>query len=420
MTRNTDGRAPGQSLQLAGTRRTLRVGELTRYLKRLIEDDKLLTGLSIVGEVSDISRPGSGHVYFTLKDDVSQLGCVLFRREVQQNLEELRGLRTGVSVIAEGSMKVYEPRGAYQLYVDRLQVQGAGAAEMRFQRLKRKLEAEGLFASERKRSLPAAPASVALITSPDSSAYHDVIHRLQKQWPLTKVIVAGASVQGESAAGEIVLALDIVNRMTDAEVILIVRGGGAPEELACFNDERLARAIFASRLPVVTGVGHQDDFTIVDFVADHRAATPSLAAAAVVPDGISYRRRSSDLRRTLRGAVQGGVRRRRQSLSAAQTALLRASPVNRVHVRRQHLDEVFVRLQRLSLSEMQVRRRRLDALDRQLHALDPLGILSRGYALMTDASSGEVIASVHDATPGRRINARVKDGSFAAVVGGDE
>jgi exodeoxyribonuclease VII large subunit len=398
----------------------LRVGELTRYLKRLIEDDRLLTDLSIVGEVTDISRPGSGHVYFTLKDDASQLGCVLFRREVQQNLEELRNLKPGVNVVAEGAMKVYEPRGSYQLYVDRIQVQGAGAAQIRFQRLKKKLETEGLFAAGRKRTPPARPACVALITSPDSSAYHDVIHRLQKQWPLTKVIVAGASVQGDSAAGEIVLALDIVNRMTDAEVVLIVRGGGSPEELACFNDERLARSIFASRLPVVTGVGHQDDVTIVDLVADLRAATPSLAAAAVVPDGVAYRKRSADLQRELRAAAVSTVRRRRESLTASQTALFRASPMNRVRVRRQHVDELYARIQRLSSSEMQVRRRRVDALSRQLQALDPLGILARGYALITDASTGQVVASVNDATPGREITARVKDGSFRAVVGGDE
>ena len=400
-------------------RRTLRVGELTRYLKRLVEDDRLLMDLSIIGEVSDLNRPGSGHVYFTLKDDVSQVLCVLFRREVQHNLEELRALKQGVNVIVQGAMKVYEPRGSYQLYVSRLQVQGAGAAQVRFQGLKKKLDAEGLFAPERKRPLPTSPRCIALITSPDTSAYHDVIHRLQKQWPLTKVILAGTSVQGDSAPDEIVLALDIANRLTDAEVILIVRGGGAPEELACFNDERLARAIFASRLPVITGIGHQDDYTIVDFVADMRAATPSLAAAASVPDGVAFRRRSADLQRELRGAVQGGLRRRRQTLVATHTALLRASPMHRVQIRRQRVDELFAVVQRSTSSEMDVRRRRLDALTRQLQALDPLGILSRGYALITDAHTGRIVASVNDANPGRQVSARVKDGSFRAVIGGD-
>ncbi len=255
-----------------------------------------------------------------------------------------------------------------------------------------------------------------MVTSPDSRAFHDVIARLKLQWPLVKVIVAGTSVQGEGCADEIVFALDIVNRMTDADVILLVRGGGSVEELAGFNDERLARAVFASRIPVITGIGHELDYTIVEFVADHRAATPTAAAAEAVPNGPAIVSRNRDLAREMVKAIRTKVAVKRQTVRAAERALLRDSPTHRVRTRRQRLDELFDRLEKSTNAELVVRRRRLDALSRHLVALDPVAILSRGYALLTDADSGQLVTSVSQAHAGRELKARVKDGVFRATV----
>src|SRR5579859_5594282 len=261
----------------------LRVSDLTRYLRYLVEHDELLTQLSVAGEITDFSRSASGHYYFGLKDGQSQISCVLFRREAAMQ-RSLENLRPGSAVVIHGFLTVYEPRGSCQIYVQRVVAQGEGLAAQRLTKLRAKLEQEGLFAPARKRPLPHYPRLIALITAPGSQAYHDVLHRLRVQYPFVRVVEAGVRVQGDSAADEMVMAIDIVNRLTDSDLILLVRGGGAPEELAAFNEERLVRAVFGSRIPVVTGIGHETDRSLVDEVADVRAATPSLAATAAVPD----------------------------------------------------------------------------------------------------------------------------------------
>jgi exodeoxyribonuclease VII large subunit len=399
-------------------RKVLKVSELTRYLKYLIEEDQLLAELAVSGEVSNLSSSPAGHHYFTLKDEISQLSCVLFRQQALQQPDEVAALQQGVMVIVDGYMTVYEPRGSYQLYVERLRVQGAGAMQLRFERLRQKLEAEGLFAEGRKRPLPIYPRVLALITAPDSRAYHDVLHRLHQQWPLVTVIEVGVSVQGEHAASEMVLALEIVNRLTTADVILLVRGGGSPEELACFNDERLARAIFASRIPVVTGIGHELDYTIADLVADRRAATPSLAAATVVPDRSALRAQLAQWHREAAGHIRSLLLHRRQTLREAERALVRASPLGRVRARRQRVDDATIRLQHAITMNLQLRRRHLAILTRQLQALDPLAILERGYAVVTDLETGNVINSISQIHPGQQVRTQVRDGSFTATVEG--
>ncbi len=392
------------------SQRTLRVGELTRYIKYLIEQDNLLTELSVHGEVSSLSRSASGHIYLTLKDDVSQLNCVLFRREAMQQVQQLRDLRAGMLVVVHGYLTVYEPRGTFQLYIERILPQGEGAIFQRFAELKDRLEREGLFAETRKRPLPPFPRKVALVTSPGSQAYHDVLHRLQAQYPFVTVVLAGVSVQGAGAADEMTMAIDIVNRLTDADLILLVRGGGAPEELAAFNEERLARAIYGSRVPVVTGVGHETDYTIADFVADRRAATPSLAAAVAVPDARALVQEIGRLHAQLRQSLEQRIRYERRRWVEVNRALLRSSPRNRLRAQRQQVDALAQSAQRALDSALRAKRNKLIGLQAQLAALDPLAILQRGYAVLTDAETGTVVSRVSETQTGRLLEARVSDG----------
>lgn len=401
---------------LPAPQRPLRVGELTRYLKYLVERDDLLSALSVRGEISDLTRAASGHVYLTLKDEVSQIPCVLFRREALQQAQEVGRLRKGVSVTVHGLLTLYEPRGTYQIYVERVLVEGEGAAFQRIEQLRAKLEAEGLFAEGRKRPLPPFARKLALVTSPGSQAYHDVLHRLSTQYPFVTVIVAGASVQGDGAADEMAMAIDIVNRLTDADVILLVRGGGAPEELAAFNEERLVRAIFASRIPVITGIGHETDWSIADYVADHRAATPSLAAAAAIPDAgavvASMARLHAEMTRNVRDRIAAARRRWVQT----NRTLIRSRPETRLRTQRQRTESAARAQERAMRVILRSKRARLDALRAQLDALDPLAILSRGYAVLTAEDGTSVVGRVADATPGRLLQARVSDGSFRVRV----
>ena len=396
-------------------RKMLRVSDVTRYLKYLVEEDNLLAELSVQGEISDLSRSPSGHVYLTLKDAASQLSCVLFRREAMQQAAEVRELRKGISVTVHGFLTVYEPRGTVQIYIERILAEGEGALARRMEELRARLEAEGLFAAERKRPLPPFPRALALITSPGSQAYHDVLHRLRSQYPFVRVIEVGVSVQGEGAGDEMALAIDVVNRLTDADIILLVRGGGAPEELAAYNEERLARAIFASRIPVVTGVGHETDVSLADLVADHRAATPSLAAAVAVPDVGALIEQIRRQHQHMQAVMRQRLRLDRSRWVAANRSLVRASPEYQLRAQKLRSDRLSRELPRAMQRMLREHRARLNALQRQLTALDPLAILSRGYAVLS-TESGTVVSRVDQAEPGTRLRARVADGNFAVRV----
>ena len=403
---------------LPAQQQILSVSQLTRYLKYLVEQDELMAGLSVRGEICEFSRSTSGHYYLTIKDATSQITCVLFRREAAQQTEAVAELRKGVSVVIHGFLTLYEPRGACQVYIQRILSQGEGNFARQFAELKAKLEREGLFAADRKRPLPEFPRKLALLTSPHGQAYHDVLHRLKSQYPFATVIVAGVSVQGDGAADEIILALDVVNRLTDAEVILIVRGGGAPQDFAAFNNERLARAVFSSRVPVITGVGHETDFTMVDFVADYRAATPSLAAAAAVPDTAALVSRMQQMHGELRYAVRQHLAQDRRRWIEVNRALLRSSPENGVRIQRQRTDDLVRGQQRAVQVLLRSKRSQLGRLAAQLDILDPLAILKRGYAVITRPDTGQVISRVTDVAAGESLRAQVSDGDFRIQVEG--
>jgi exodeoxyribonuclease VII large subunit len=397
---------------------TLSVTQLTRYLKYLVESDELMSALSVRGEICELSRSAAGHLYMAIKDDGAQISCVMFRREAMRQRDETDELRKGAAVVVHGYLTLYEPRTQCQVYVERIVLEGEGAHQRRFEALKAKLEGEGLFAPERKRDLPTFPRKIALITSIGSQAYHDVLHRLRTQCPFVTVVEAGTSVQGDRAPGEVVMALDLVNRLTDADVILLVRGGGSPEDLAAFNDERIARAIYASRIPVITGIGHEMDYSIADYVADVRAATPSLAAATAVPDLRALVEGSRELHSAARLAMAEHVRRARTSWVEVNRSLLRASPDNRVRDRRQRFDELMRAGERAMAVRLGSDRAGLDSLKAQLATLDPLAILARGYAVLTDRETGRVVSSTSTVRVGDHLRAHVADGTIDVSVEG--
>ncbi|HLB28900.1 MAG TPA: exodeoxyribonuclease VII large subunit [Dehalococcoidia bacterium] len=373
------------------------IRQAASYLRQILEADEVLADLWVEGEVSNLSRPSSGHVYFTLKDDSAQLRCVLFRGQ-NQGFQ----LENGAQVIAHGRVSIYEAWGQLQLYVDFVRPQGMGLLHLQLERLKEKLRAEGLFEESRKRPLPAFPRRIGLVTSPTGAVLHDIRTVLGRRWPLVELVLSPTPVQGEEAAPQIVAALYrlyslCTQRASDLDLIIIARGGGSLEELWPFNDETVARAIFASPVPTISAVGHQTDFTVADMVADLRAPTPSAAAEMAVPDRSEVVRRLGNWREALAGAVRRSLEDRRQDVAAT---LERAGEALRRLLERQQGE-----LERLGV---------------KLMALNPQGTLARGYAIvekgpaLSGAKGRELVRSVGQIQPGDDLAVYVADGSFAA------
>lgn len=391
------------------------VGELTRHIRNLLETDISLRNVWLRGEISNLSRPASGHLYFSLKDAGASLKCVMWRSAV-----ELLGWQPehGAQVLARGRISVYPQGGVYQLYVDELHPAGVGDLHARFEELREHLRAEGLFELERKRPLPAFPRLLGVVTSPQAAALRDVLQVLRRRWPLVKVLLAPTLVQGDMAPPQIVAALRALDARDDVDLILLVRGGGSLEELWAFNDERVARAIAACRHPVVCGVGHETDFTIADFAADVRASTPTAAAELSVPD-------QADLRRRVRahGAqVEEQVLRRmaeaRQGLEREARSLARLSPRGRIEAERQRLDELTRRASQALLHSLALRRAALGRARAQMLALSPQATLERGYAIVRREDTGAVVRSVQQAQAGDDLRIQVQDGELTAVTKG--
>lgn len=391
----------------------LSVSELTQHIKDLLEEDERLQDLWVQGEVSGFRPYPSGHAYFTLKDEGASIRCVLWRSDAnrQRTLPQ-----DGQAVIIHGRVSIYEPRGAYQLYVELIQPVGIGTLYLRLEELKERLQAEGLFAAERKRPLPQFPRRLGVVTSPQAAAWRDILRVLRQRYPLVEVILAPAQVQGEGAPGQIADAIQALSEDTDVEVMIVARGGGSLEELWAFNEEVVARAIYHSKVPVVSGVGHEIDFTIADGVADVRAATPSAAAALVVPDAAELR---SSLQRS--AARLGEMMRDRMSASRADVddvalRLRRASPQAPIAQQRQRLDEWAYRTQRALKQQLAVQRERLRSRELQLASLDPRATLERGYSITTHQATGLVVRSVRQVAAGDRIAVQVAEGHFGGIV----
>ena len=432
------------------------VGELAMRIKAQLEDQ--FPAVWVEGEISNLRTPSSGHAYFTLKDDTAQLRCVLFRgrgRRVAFQPED------GMQVLAFGGLDVYLARGEYQLVVELLEPKGVGALQLAFEQLKRRLEAEGLFDAARKRPLPPFPRTIGIVTSPTGAAIRDMLHVIDRRFADLRILITPVRVQGEEAPGEIVAALRDLQAVEDLDVIIVGRGGGSIEDLWAFNDERVARAIAGCRVPVISGVGHETDFTIADFVADLRAPTPSAAAEVVVQEKLQVaralvslyealkqamasrlerdrervevlgkRRVLTDATRALRDlyrrvdeltsrltrAVRGSERQATHRLSLARNALRSLNPVARIANGTVLLAQLRGRLASAAVHSVKVSQHRFDAAVGRLDSLSPLAVLGRGYSLTRLLPSGVIVRSAAQTRPGDAIEILLHQGAVEARV----
>lgn len=392
------------------------VSQINEYLRQRFEADEFLGSLLIRGELSNYKIYPSGHHYFTLKDSQSAIRCVMFKGSAMR----LRFRpETGMKVIAGGRIAVFPRDGAYQLYCTSLTPEGVGDLHVAFEQLKLKLQAEGLFARERKQALPRFPHRIAIITSSAGAALHDMLRILRKRYPLTEVKLLGVRVQGAEAPAEIAGAIRYANRWELADLIITGRGGGSMEDLWAFNDERVARAIADSHIPVISAVGHEPDVTISDFVADLRAATPSNAAELAVPN-------AEDIRETLRGydirmaqAMRKQMTQRRTALENLAGRRVLQSPAAYFDLRRVELDYTRSRLTAAGEHWLAARRHDFAQYAAALDAMSPLKVLARGYAVATDAD-GAVLRSAAQTQPGDTIRVQLQDGALHCIVNNRE
>jgi exodeoxyribonuclease VII large subunit len=447
----------GASLPAGPDRDIYSVSRLNREVRVLLE--RGFGSLWLEAEISNFARPSSGHWYFSLKDAAAQVRCAMFR---QRNTFCAFTARDGQKVLVRARIGLYEPRGEYQLIVDHMEDAGLGALKRQFEELSAKLAREGLFAAERKRRLPSLRRRIGIITSPTGAAVRDILHVLARRFPAAAVLIYPVPVQGAQAAAEIAAALELAGRRAECDVLIVARGGGSLEDLWAFNDERLARAIVASPIPVITGIGHEIDFTIADFAADVRAPTPSAAAELVVPDAEewlgAFVQFAARLERCMRRRLE--VRRERLRWLAGRAALV--SPAARLGAQAQRLDELeqcliralrrrlqeqrerlrwlagraalvspaarltqqlsrleglHQRLQRAWRQAIGSRRERLLPLVRTLNAVSPLATLERGYAIVS-LEGGGILRDAAEARPGTLIEARLAKGRVRAKVEG--
>jgi len=388
------------------------VTDLTRYMKDLLESDHNLVDVWVQGEISNFSRPRSGHLYFTIKDQNASLRCVMWRNTAAR-LTHMP--QDGDAVEVHGGISIYEAGGQYQLYADQIRSIGEGALYQEFLRLRAKLDAEGLFDEGRKRPIPALPRRIGIVTSPTGAALRDMLNTIRRRFPLVEVILAPTAVQGVDAPAGIVNGIEVLNQIAHPDVILVARGGGSIEDLWSFNEEIVARAIAASQVPVISGVGHQTDFTIADFVADLRAPTPTAAAELATPDRadlkLTISEQSQQLGRLLLGITSGY----RFSLGDLERQLTRYSPLARIQRDRQRLDELGYRAGNAFSHYMRLQRAQLAGLSQRLMGLNPRSILGRGYAVVSQPD-GTIVRRVAQVDPGDQLNVRVSDGEFSTQV----
>ncbi len=390
--------------------RLLSVSLLNIYLRELIDADEILQDVWIEGEVFDFKQASSGHWYFALKEGDAIINGACWRSHVARI-----GMRprNGEMVLAHGRVGFYEATGKLQLYVDMIRPAGVGLLHARFEELKARLEAEGLFDETRKRALPAYPQRIGVVTSPTGSVIRDILNVLGRRYPLAEVVVSPCKVQGDGAADTIVEALYALYDQP-VDVIIVARGGGSAEDLWCFNEEIVARAVFASPVPLVSGVGHETDVTIIDYVADLRAPTPSAAAELVAPRLDELRVNVEDVRLRMAQAVRDHIAFLASGLTDQRRRLELQSPLGKVMRDRQTLDDLQRRATAQVSHQVTLRKARLDGLNAQLEALSPLATLERGYAVVRRAQDGAVITTPEQVAPGDTLEVTVSGGTFGA------
>jgi exodeoxyribonuclease VII large subunit len=398
----------------------LTVSELTDYIKQMLDRDELLRDVSVSGELSNVKLHSTGHLYFTLKDADAQIDCVMW----MENVAKLDFQPSdGQHVIARGHVKVYPPKGRYQLYAKTMHLCGTGHLWEKFELLKRKLEAEGLFDKARKRELPKFPQVVGIVTSPDGAAIRDIMRVCRKRCPNVQLILIPTTVQGAEAAPQIASAIEFANELMSKgilmfDVLIVGRGGGSIEDLWAFNEEIVARAAANSLIPIVSAVGHETDFTILDFVADMRAATPSAAAEMVVPDLTEQRMRFIRLVSSLLSAMESLTKMAQQRLRALTTRRIFTNPQELLDIKRQRLDELFQRMGHSVHSILLQCKQRYVAAHSKLYALDPRGVLKRGYAFVRHPETGQIIKSVTETCVGSKVDVVLADGALRCEVEG--
>ena len=387
------------------------VAQLNNYVKSLMDYDLTLKALFLVGEISNFKAHSSGHMYMTLKDDKSSIKAVMFRG----NASKLKFMPSdGMKIIAFGSVSVFERDGAYQFYIENMQPDGVGSLSIAFEQLKEKLQKEGLFDTSAKKPLPKYPKTVGVVTSPTGAAFQDICNVLGRRWPMARIVISPALVQGETAPRSIVEAIEDLDSSGEADVIIVARGGGSIEDLWCFNDERVARAIFDAKTPIISGVGHETDFTIADFVADMRAPTPSAAAEIVVPDVLAERDHIMQLTMRSQKLMLNRISTLRTSLNLLTSRNVMQGPVALINERRLLLDNFVDRMNAAASAKVSGDRSNFVVLASKLDAFSPLKVLSRGYSI-TEGDKG-VIKSVEDVSSGDKISIRLNDGTIRAEV----
>lgn len=390
------------------------VAQVSRYVKEVLETDDLLQNIWIQGEISGCKNYPSGHCYFTLKDADAQLNCVFFKNARLRSAAP--NLRDGMAIAANGHLSYYERDGKLQLYVEAVELIGEGALFLRFEQLKARLMAEGLFEAERKRPLPPQPAIIGIVTSPQAAALRDMLRVIRTRYPLAEVILAPTLVQGAEAPAAIASALDLLNEHGEADVIIVGRGGGSIEELWAFNEEVVARAIARSRIPVISGVGHETDVTIADFVADYRASTPTAAAVAAVPDMQDWLSDIRDKQHLLQSLIEDHLVELSEQLEDSLLQLHRASPRSLLDRRRQQLDDTTARLEARLQHILSLRGERLRGTALRLHSLSPLLTIARGYAVVRRDTDATLITSIQHVQPGDTLTIQVTDGRIPVQV----
>ena len=388
------------------------VTQINEYIRAMMDQDRLLNNLAIKGEISNYKLYPSGHHYFTLKDENGALRCVMFKG----NAMKMRFRpENGMKVIAMGKISVFPRDGAYQLYCTGLVLDGIGDLYAAFEQLKEKLAAQGLFDQAHKQALPKYPGTIGIITSSAGAAVHDMLRILRKRYPRSKVLLLPVRVQGAEAPGEIAAAIRYANYYRMADLLIVGRGGGSMEDLWAFNDEIVAKAIYDSRIPTISAVGHEPDVTISDFVADLRAATPSNAAELAVPDQDALRQTLDSMSLAMASAMDRRIKNARKHLSVLAGSGALQSPEGYLIQRRKELEMVQNRMTAAQTMQLSRKRQRFVAMTAKLDAMSPLKVLTRGYA-MAQTEDRRIVRSVQDVQPGEAVRVLLSDGSFSATV----